>query len=488
MQVFHDQTGVAEVVHNPRSLETVARHEDSLSQTGSDDFPLAPGVRGKVAYGNSTAFDDSNAPVTSPRPSPSGRGRDSYTPHFCSGTLERHQSALLIIFTLLIVGLTGCSTGSSGPPIPLTGDPLVDGQAYIASGPKKDRVLWEYRTGLAAMHRSDFTLAREMFEDAILSLGAMMTPDSESRKSRSYFHEEAKKTFYGEPYERVMAWYYRGILYWMAGEPDNARACFRSAQFQDSDAENNEFRSDYVILDYLEGYVTHILGGDGSDALKRAEALAKVKLPPYSREANVVLFIDLGKGPQKYAAGEYGEQLRFRPGNSPVKSAHLKFSGQELKIAPTDDLYFQATTRGGRVMDHVLGNKAVFKKTTDTVGTAAIIAGSAMTWNEDTRDAGWAILAAGVVSKMFAAATRPDADTRTWQNLPQYLSFAMLQLPPGEHELTIEFLSSQGTVIQQLTKSISITVSDQIRQNVFYISDQSIESNPAQNPKPVETT
>jgi hypothetical protein len=30
--------------------------------------------------------------------------------------------------------------------------------------------------------------------------------------------------FIGEPYERAMAYYYRGLLYWRDGEIDNARA------------------------------------------------------------------------------------------------------------------------------------------------------------------------------------------------------------------------------------------------------------------------
>ncbi len=385
---------------------------------------------------------------------------------------------------LLVAG--GCAT--SAPKIPLTGDAIVDGQAYISQGPKKDRVLWEYRTGLAAMRRSEFVLARELFEDAILSLGAMMQPDAATKKSRGYFNEESKKTFYGEPYERVMAWYYRGILYWMNGEPDNARACFRSAQFQDSDAENNEFKSDYVILDYLEGFVTEQLSGDGSDAYKRAEALAKVKLPPYNPQVNVVLFVDFGAGPVKYAAGEYGEELRFRPGSSPVRSARLTFDQQRLAIAPADDLFFQATTRGGRVMDHVLGNKAVFKKTSDTVGNAALIAGSALSFNDDTQTAGLALLAAGVFSKIISAATRPNADTRNWQNLPQYLSFAMLTLPAGEHDLTVEFLTAQGAVIPQLTKNMTLFVNPDRRDNVYYISDQSVASKPTPVPQPEKTT
>ena len=38
----------------------------------------------------------------------------------------------------------------------------------------------------------------------------------------SLFHPESSKVFIGEPYERAMAYYYRAILYWRDGQPDNA--------------------------------------------------------------------------------------------------------------------------------------------------------------------------------------------------------------------------------------------------------------------------
>ena len=57
----------------------------------------------------------------------------------------------------------------------------------------------------------------------------------EAARARGLFAAERTKPFIGEPYERVMAYYYRGILYWRDGQPDNARACFRSGQVIDSD-------------------------------------------------------------------------------------------------------------------------------------------------------------------------------------------------------------------------------------------------------------
>jgi hypothetical protein len=379
---------------------------------------------------------------------------------------------LLLVSGLLLLA-AGCTVPATGPQIPYTGDPVKDGLAWIEKGPSKDRVLWQYRTALHAMRRSDFQLAAQLLDDAILTLGAMMQPDASARKARGYFSEEAKKTFYGEPYERVMAWYYRGILYWMQGQPDNARACFRSAQFQDADAENNEYKSDYVALDYLEGLITEKLGGDGSDALERARELSKLsRLPDYNPAVNVLLFIDFGAGPRKMARGEYGEQLYFGQTPTAVRSARLTIGDQTLPVSPTDDLYYQATTRGGRVMDHVLGNKAVFKKSTDTLGNAALISGAVLATNDDTQEAGLAVLGVGILAKMFAAATKPEADTRAWQNLPQFLSFAVLELPPGAHQLTIDFLTSDGQIIGERRKVLDVAVVAG-RDNVFYVSDQS---------------
>lgn len=380
--------------------------------------------------------------------------------------MPRRTLQLTLASAAAAVLLTGCaSTGSSRHSFVRTGDPIVDGRAAIEAGPEKDRVLWQYRTGLTLMRRADFAEAERMFDDALLRVGGILQGDDKSaRKSRSYFNEEAKKTFLGEPYERVMAYFYRGILYWMDGEPDNARACFRNAQIQDSDTETKEYSNDWVLMDYLDGYVTaKYFGGDGADAFKRADESFKLgQLAPYSKSANTMVFLEFGKGPSKYATGQYGEQLRIRPGISTVHGAWIKVANKAIRIAPYDDVNFQATTRGGRVMDHILANKAVFKSTTDTFGDAAIIGGAVVAsqsrHSSDAQIAGLGILAAGVISKVVAAATSPDADTRTWDNLPGYISFAALDLPPGPHTATIEFTDAAGNTLPNLTKTINFTV------------------------------
>jgi len=383
------------------------------------------------------------------------------------------------IWSLGLCLVSGCASTSSrhADSVPHTGDPIADGKAMVAAAPAKDRVLWECRTAASAMRRAQFSEAKPLLDNALLTMGGLMGNDKSGRKARSYFSDESKKTFRGEPYERVMAYFYRGILYWMDGEPDNARACFRSAELQDADAENKQYAADYVILDYLDGLATVKLAGDGSDAFKRAATESRFGSPPtYNPKVNALFFVEFGQGPTKYATGEYQEELRFLPGRSVVQSAVIKIdNGQTLGLRPYDDLSFQATTRGGRVMDHVLANKAVLKSATDTAGNVALIGGlvtAAASRNQTGQEVGLGLAAAGLVSKIVSAVTTPAADTRAWDNLPNFLSFAAVELPPGEHSATIEFLDAAGRPLASLTRNVRVQIVPN-QDAVIFLSDHS---------------
>ena len=147
-------------------------------------------------------------------------------------------------------------------------------------------------------------------------------------------------------------------------------------------------------------------------------------------------------------------------------------------------------------MDHVLGNKAVFKRNTDAVGDVAL-AGSAIAANnaykekkryvtdergrtrevtEVEKDQGNENLAIGlgilgVASKIFSAATETHADTRTWDNLPQYLSFGAVRLPAGDHPAILQFFDADGRAIEDLTRRLTVTVADPARDTVVILSE-----------------
>jgi tetratricopeptide (TPR) repeat protein len=356
----------------------------------------------------------------------------------------------------------------------------------VAAIAERDRVLFDYRMAASALRAGDYEQAKAKLDDAIARIGGIITNDADAARARSLFSAESTKPFIGEPYERAMAYYYRGILYWRDGQPDNARACFRSGQVIDSGPEHENYDADYVLLDYLDGLASAKLNADGSDAWARAQAHAgpQVSLPPYNPAANVLVFAEYGYGPRKYAAGEYGELLRFHTDDSPTRSARLVL-GDGWKVIPLpayDDLGYQATTRGGRVMDHILGNKAYFKSGANAAGDVAL-AGAVIAHDQGQRrerrgkdgdDANMAALGLGilgVLGKVASAATQTQADIRQWNNLPQRLSFAAVQLPPGQHSGRIEFLDRDGSVLEHRTQKVSLSVAAGDRDTVVFLSE-----------------
>lgn len=394
--------------------------------------------------------------------------------------MSRFRSILprAILLVAVVFTLAGCV----GPALP-TDQLLVTDDPKLSGVVVRDKVLWQYRLGLSALRAGRYEEAKQRFDDAILTMGGILADREDARRARSLWAGEERKTFIGEPYERVMAYYYRAILYWRDGEPDNARACYRSAQLIDSVAEEGEYRADYILLDYLDGLASAKLAADGSDALGRAEKNAQHPLPTYDPQATVLVFSEWGRGPLKFADGAYGEQLKFSDPPSAAKSARLHIDGRTVEIAPWDDLYFQATTRGGRVMDYILGHKAVFKGTTDAVGDVALV-GAAIAHERAQQQryegesgrgsdqTAVALAAIGLFSKVLSAATVAQADTRAWDNLPRYLGFTALRIASGEHAARIEYLDENGRVLEAHTREFTIQVpAGSDRDTVVFLSE-----------------
>jgi len=385
--------------------------------------------------------------------------------------------------------LAGCATVPERAAIRTTGDAVVDGNAQRAAAPVQDRALWDFRIAASALRADNDAEARLRLDAALPLVGGILANSADAKRARGLFAAESVKTFIGEPYERVMAFYYRAILYWREGQPDNARACYRTGQLIDSDAEAAEYKSDYVLLDYLDGLASAKLSADGSDAFARAQANAKDRiLPTYDPAANVLIFAEYGRGPRKYGGGEYAEELKFFTKDSAAHSATLAVDGRMIALPAYDDLNFQATTRGGRAMDHILGGKAVFKRNTDTVGNIALV-GAAIAadnsyqrrrrpdgrietvGNRDAQTAAIALGAIGLIGKLAAAATTPRADIRMWDNLPQRLSFAAVRLAPGTYPATLEFQDSSGRTLPALTQTLNLQVDPADRDTVVFLSE-----------------
>lgn len=331
----------------------------------------------------------------------------------------------------------GCLVGNADTRIEQLRAVLADGKAAMAKAPERDRMLWRYRLGSTALRAGDWDEARSQFDAAISTLNMLAVGTKDAAQARSMFGEEAAKLFIGEPYERAMAYFYRGLIYWRDNEFDNARACFRSMAIIDSDTVDRQYGADWNLADWLDGAATDKLGGDGSEARERAA----VRLGRPLDGGQVLVVVEFGAGPQKYATGAHRQQLRF---HAPIKQATevlLTLGGRSVLLVPVDDLVYQATTRGGRVMDHILGNKAQFKDKAGRFGETAMAAGAAAAATSNDREVkGAAAIVAlvGLVSYLASSSTNPTADVRMWENLPRYLTVAWLDLPPGHHAGVLE--------------------------------------------------
>ena len=384
----------------------------------------------------------------------------------------KFATASSLLCLLCALWMTACQTPDIQPAPEYSDDLVVEGKRLIAKAPSQDKNLWRLRVGLVALKQNQPNDAKALFEAAMPAAGQILQADASTRMAQSLFSPENVKGFHGEPYERAMGWFYRGLIYWMDGEPANARACFRTAQLMDALAEKHEHRADWVMLDYLDGFITAKLGKDGSAALQRArEHAGAIVLPNYNPAANTLLVLQTGFGPVKKAGGDVGEALVYDGGHSDVAQIRITVAGQTVTTPIFDNLTVQASTRGSRAMDLVLARKATVKKVGDTIGDVGTVPGVVLVDYEDTRDAGLALLGVGLVGKFIGNSVEPRADTRTWNNLPQHLSFAALNLPVGEHPATVEFIDATGAALPDRQKSVLLTVQAG-RDTVLLVADR----------------
>jgi len=384
----------------------------------------------------------------------------------------KFATASSLLCLLCALWMTACQTPDIQPAPEYSDDLVVEGKRLIAQAPRQDKNLWRLRVGLVALKQNQPNDAKALFEAAMPAAGQILQADASTRMAQSLFSPENVKGFHGEPYERAMGWFYRGLIYWMDGEPANARACFRTAQLMDALAEKHEHRADWVMLDYLDGFITAKLGKDGSAALRRArEHAGAIALPDYNPAANTLLVLQTGFGPVKKSGGDVGEALVYDGGHSDVAKIRITVAGQTVTAPIFDNLTVQASTRGSRAMDLVLARKATVKKVGDTIGDVGTVPGVVLVDYEDTRDAGLALLGVGLVGKFIGNSVEPRADTRTWNNLPQHLSFAALNLPVGEHPATVDFIDATGAALPDRQKSVLFNVQAG-RDTVLLVADR----------------
>lgn len=327
---------------------------------------------------------------------------------------------------------------------------------------QRNLVLNQMQAGLAAMQLGATDAAERSFDNALLNIEAVYTNDENAQKAISLWYEEGRKNFKGEPYERAMAYYYRGLLYLMRGDYENARACFKSGLLQDAMAEEAMYRADFALLIFLEGWASHLLG----DRELAREAFAEVKQlrPDFTAPSpgdNVLLIAETGRSPRKVAVGEEQSMLVFQRGfGFSEETARFRIGLSSFPGYAMEDIYWQASTRGGRAVDSILAGKVRFKRQNEQMGDTltALSVTTLLHASHFGDDAAVVAIAAGIVGvvgltqKALASNTQTRADTRFWKNLPDGVHVYTFQSNRRDMQVEVSFHTPDGSEITHLRK------------------------------------
>lgn len=335
----------------------------------------------------------------------------------------------------------------------------------ISSDDSNNRVLNQLQAATLAFDLGQRDLSGELFDAALNSISSVYANNEQAARARSLWYDEGAKDFKGEPYERAMAFYYRGLLDLYAGDYENARASFKSGLLQDAFAEEEQHRADFALLMFLEAWSSHALRAKGLADERFEELLTfrpEFKLP--TEKHQLLLVVETGKAPRKLQDGIGGNILVYRPGKRfKEEMVRVRVDGELLNLDPIESIYWQASSRGGRPIDSLLEGKVQFKQTTQNASAnVSGVAAHATTLSPVLGAAGGAfagVAAVAGVATLAASQVKARADHRYWNNLPDKVHVLTMPMPTAR-EIQIEFLDANGVLLSELTQTARIEVDD----------------------------
>ncbi|MDB5452966.1 MAG: hypothetical protein JWO33_1544 [Caulobacteraceae bacterium] len=120
--------------------------------------------------------------------------------------------ALVCAAALAPVAAQAAKTPPPPPPVAFDAGPEVFVPRLAADG-ERNRVLNQMEIGARAFWRADYTTAKPALDDAIVHIGAVFDSNPNAANARKLWYDEGSKDFKGEPYERAMVFFYRGLIY-----------------------------------------------------------------------------------------------------------------------------------------------------------------------------------------------------------------------------------------------------------------------------------
>jgi tetratricopeptide (TPR) repeat protein len=314
-------------------------------------------------------------------------------------------------------------------------------------------VLNNARLGSVALARYDLNTAEDAFMRAYEVINSVGVNNGGRTLGATVISENIK-VWKGEPFERAMVNFYLGLIYYMRHDYNNARACFENAAFKlrdygegaDKTDAYREQESDFALVYLMLGKSLQRLGRyeDAQKAFDRTVELSPFLAPVAdarrNQRSNILLAVDFGRGPLK-ATTASGAIVGFVPTpaeEGPIPLPIVAVDGRQVDLdginRPPVDLLALAQDRRWQSIDTIRAVKSGLG--------AALIAGG-LTYGAVDRHAN-PYIALGLIAGGLAMRATSHADIRQWEMLPRTTFILPLSLPPGRHDVTVDFPGVPG--------------------------------------------
>lgn len=313
------------------------------------------------------------------------------------------------------------------------------------------------------------------------------------KKAQSVWHGEINKVYKGDSYERSTFYALMALSFIQKENYEDALRCVKNGLLADADSNAEEAINDYALLHYLGYFAANKLNDETKAQEYWSAMFEAMKSRDFVEQANncftqlkndnptnTLLVVWGGEAPTVACTGEYEEVRSIICGRLPFNAMSIAINSDSSFMVANNlgDLDYQATTRGGRLMDNVLANKAAIKKgmavTSNVffiVGSGLVIAGGACAYSNPT--VGISLLGAGGCCYVLGTGIyiagymmNPAADGRYWRNIPGQLYIIPLNLPQGLHQISLTGYHNSDKVAMSI---FDIEIKNETKMNVIHL-------------------
>ena len=321
----------------------------------------------------------------------------------------------------------------------------------LAKKTNEDFVLNNVRLGSAALADHDLDTAENAFLAAYEVINATGVNNG-GRTLGAVLVDEKIKVWKGEPYERAMANFYLGVIYYIRQDYNNARGAFENALFKLRDyADANdakkfrEVENNFPPATVMLARSYQRLGRDDlatANFEKLPEAMRSGDVAKAHAESNLLLVIDYGYAPRKVTDFD-GAIVGFSPTPpeaGPIPRPTVQIDGaiypfNSANAAPVD-LLALAQDRRWQDIDTIRTLKSA-------IGTGMLIGGAVEGIRgingSGSRQRTDLMVAGGLIAGGLLLKATSQADTRQWELLPRTVFILPMRVEPGTHEITVSF-------------------------------------------------